>query len=244
MQQECIVLPGAVGVFVQAFLLAACIAILVMKKLHEGPKRTWRDFTLDSSKQILGSGWMHILNLICAMILGEETKGADECSWYFINIAVDDTVGVAVEFMLVALVTRLFGFQTGEYGSSKEVDRGMYLEQLVIWLLILSATKGYMLLIMINASGPLINLSNALLAPFAGEPMVKLVVVMICFPVVLNSFQMWVTDSFIKRKEATDDPSEVLAPNPKSHAADAAAGGGSQTAADTKRRHRSDASPA
>jgi len=58
-------------------------------------------FCLDSSKQIAGAGWIHVANMFCAMILGKVAKRGDQCEWYWIEIMLDTTLGVAVEYYLL-----------------------------------------------------------------------------------------------------------------------------------------------
>ncbi|KAF4648419.1 hypothetical protein FOZ61_002714 [Perkinsus olseni] len=151
-EPECQLFPGYFGYFVQLALFTICALSLVLKKYKEGSGvRTWWEFLLDSSKQGLGSAWIHCLNLIFATKLHEET-GGDPCDWYWINIMVDVLIGTGINYILLKLITEhiiplLFGdniargFISGDYGNSvhhgrqwqtKGTNWGNYLKQLVI----------------------------------------------------------------------------------------------------------------
>merc|ERR1719221_2259642 len=101
---HCAVLPGLFGVLVQGLLFGFSVAVLGLKFWRDSSGRTARQFALDSSKQIAGAGWTHCLNLLCAWVLGRLTAEGDQCAVYWIEIMVDTTIGVAVEFYLLQLL--------------------------------------------------------------------------------------------------------------------------------------------
>lgn len=81
-EPECQLFPGYFGYYVQlgnnnninmyicyccSALFSICGLSLILKKYKEGNSvRTWWEFLLDSSKQGIGSSWIHCLNLIFA----------------------------------------------------------------------------------------------------------------------------------------------------------------------------------
>ncbi|CAL1142957.1 unnamed protein product [Cladocopium goreaui] len=163
---------------------------------------------MDSSKQLLGAGWIHVLNLLFAKKLEQqfETSGGDECDWYWINIVVDCTFGVGVTYILLQLSMRFVqsvipeqadDFRTGEYRVNGITDAG----------------KGLMVAFMAVGHSPLLGLAGIALAPFAASPNLKLLVAMIATPFCMNALQFWVTDNFIKKKggmiEEDDDDIEL-----------------------------------
>jgi hypothetical protein len=198
---------------VQAVLFAGCCGVLYVKKRREDAKlgnwsRTWMEFGLDCSKQFAGCGWLHVLNLFFATLQDKMLTGGDQCSWYWINIMVDTTLGTAVEYFLLKVSTAvirkrgLVGFQSGDY----KAENGTFIwtnffKQLAVWLLIVSMMKILMVLVMFLFSGPLLGLAGVVLNPFLKEPALKLLVVMIFFPILMDGFQLWVTDNFIKKRE-------------------------------------------
>jgi len=105
---NCGVLPGVFGVLVQGVLFSVGGLTLILKYYtHERKKkyeyrRSCARFVFDSSKQIAGSFLIHVMNLYLSVDLqGDHT---DECSWYWIEIMVDTTIGVGVEAAINELV--------------------------------------------------------------------------------------------------------------------------------------------
>lgn len=103
-QPECQLL-GPFALFVQAALGAVAISSLVVKRYRETPKRPWKIFTFDVSKQVLGSMLTHVLNLamsmfstvdlIAAVATAASQAKADDgrvpnpCSYYLLNLGID-----------------------------------------------------------------------------------------------------------------------------------------------------------
>jgi len=107
-QTRCGVVPGFFGVLVQGVLFSTSVLALFVKyHTHESKKelvrrRSRARFVFDSSKQIAGSCLIHVMNLYLSVNLqGDHT---DECSWYWIEIMVDTTIGVGVEAAINELV--------------------------------------------------------------------------------------------------------------------------------------------
>lgn len=211
---ECLVLPGLYGILVQALLFSCCVGILYVKKKREDVKlgekaRSTLEFCLDSAKQFAGCGWLHVMNLLFASLQDAVMQGGDQCSWYWINIMVDTTLGTAVEYALLKIVSAIIrkkGYTELRSGDYKVEDGqlvlGNFLRQLGVWLAIVSAMKILMVLVMFIFSGWLLGLAGFILSPFLQTPALKLLVVMIVFPIIMDGFQLWVTDNFIKKRES------------------------------------------
>mmetsp|Transcript_122358 Transcript_122358/g.357165 ORF Transcript_122358/g.357165 Transcript_122358/m.357165 type:complete len:247 (+) Transcript_122358:87-827(+) len=209
---ECVVLPGLYGLFVQGLLFLCCVGVLIFKKVREGAQRTWFEFCLDSSKQFIGAGWIHVTNLVCATALGSRMSKGDECEWYWINIMIDTTLGVAVEYWLLRQITRTLqacladgasDYHSGEYWIGDEFQLRRYVKQLMVWLLVVTLMKLVMVLLILLCQVPLVAIASFLLAPFVQRPWTKLLVVMILTPLCMNVFQFWVVDSFIQKQRAS-----------------------------------------
>merc|ERR1711939_689883 len=170
---------------------------------------------MDSSKQLLGAGWIHVLNLSFAKGLETQFQAADQCEWYWVNIMLDCTLGVAVEYVLMrslmSCIEKTYpgqaeDFETGEYkrqdGSCNPVK---YVKQLFMWLVIVSLMKLSMGLLMALGHNNLVGLAQTVLSPFESDPTIKLFVVMIFTPVCMNVFQFWMVDNFIKKKGKSGD---------------------------------------
>jgi hypothetical protein len=232
--EGCTVLGGPFALVMQGVLFSITVGVLVFKKYREdlasakqgAERRSWYEFGLDGSKQFMGAGWIHVANLLCAILFQERLKGVDECTWYAANIIVDDTLGVFVEYLLLMGVKKVLEMSTWE-SVKKLLDSGSYYEerdgkkvfkpwnyvsQLVVWLLIVTAMKLSMVAFM--TSLPVLEYAfNTMLSPFQSDPRRKLFVVMIVVPVLMNSLQFWVTDNFIKKAHGEEDDNAVpLAP--------------------------------
>jgi len=204
---ECDLMPPGFGVLVQGLLFLVCCLGLVAKKLRD-PHRTWPEFLLDSSKQLSGAGLVHVLNLLCAGAFADRLEG-DACSWYWINIVVDCTVGVGVEYALLLGLMRLLrwllgsgaeDFETGNYGDLGQIHKVRYFKQLLLWWVIVACMKLLMVLCMVLGRGGFLAAAEFALSPVRGSPRLELVAVMIVTPTCMNLLQFWITDNFIKRQ--------------------------------------------
>lgn len=223
--QGCRLLPGFNGLVVQGILMALSFLLLVCKKKIEVKysNRTWSEFALDSSKQVIGSLWLHALNLIIAVQQHKHHEAGDSCDWYWINIVVDCTIGTAVEYGLFILLMRMIlprlfsdktmrGLHSGEYGGCRwsEMQWSYYYKQLAVWLIICSLMKFIVVGIMTFCRSPLISLASIVLSRYDDYPSRKLMIVMIITPLCLNSGQLWVIDNIIKKSERVDEKSKML----------------------------------
>lgn len=107
-QAECHLL-GPFALIVQAALGAMALLTLIWKRYRETPKRPWKIFFFDVSKQVLGSMLTHILNLAMSMlssvaIVNQASQAAAQnselikdkdgrmpnpCSFYLLNLGID-----------------------------------------------------------------------------------------------------------------------------------------------------------
>jgi len=170
------------------------------------------EFLLDSSKQIIASGWIHLLNLACALKLESHYRAdGDECDWYWLNIVLDCTIGVAINYALLQLLTSVASsfipdqagdLRTGEYRDTNGAFvPATYLKQLAVWMLVVSIMKVCMLLLMVFGHTFLLQLAQLVLIPFDASAEAKLFVVMIATPLLMTVFQFWVTDGFISKQQ-------------------------------------------
>lgn len=221
MPHGCKVLPGKLGIAVQGILFFCVIAVLVYKKLKETKRRSWKEFAMDSSKQCFGAGWIHVMNLMCATVEESLMKHGDQCTWYWINIMVDTTLGVAVEYYLLTCLTGLISsafpasagdFQSGDYRDpvTQEFILVKYVKQLALWLVVVTGMKLSMLIVMLMFAASLAAVAGFILRPFMNQPVLKLLVVMILTPFCMNAFQFWIVDNFISKHD--DCESSAVSP--------------------------------
>mmetsp|Transcript_57246 Transcript_57246/g.183958 ORF Transcript_57246/g.183958 Transcript_57246/m.183958 type:complete len:237 (+) Transcript_57246:107-817(+) len=211
----CGVLGGTFTLFVQGMLMVISVSALAFKFRRDSGGRTFPAFALDSSKQLAGAGWVHCANMLTALILGRvEASGSDACTWYWIEIMTDTTFGVLVELLILQAVT--FGLQKclgsaasscfdGNYfedsGGSHRFLPGTYCKQLAVWLFVVTCMKFCMVALMLKSKSVLVPIASFVLKPVLEDPNLKLMVVMILTPAVMNSVQFWLQDNiFLKFK--------------------------------------------
>lgn len=77
------------------------------KRFSENPKRTWKVWFFDSSKQLSSAGLAHLMNVVVAIFLSEHANGGDSCVWYLINIFIDSTLGMLISILLLSFLNYL-----------------------------------------------------------------------------------------------------------------------------------------
>lgn len=217
--EPCRLLPGAFGLLVQMLLFGCCCGVLCIKKWKEGPSRTWRVFLLDSSKQLMGAGMVHGLNILLSWALHERTSLGDDCDWYWLHIMIDTTLGVLIEVCLLRVLTyaveTLTGnykdFRSGQYtNAAGEIVVGRYLRQLAIWLTCAALMKIAITGLLYVMDTEAVSAARFVLGSVREAPRLKLVLVMIVTPLCMNAFQLWVTDSYIKAHDSEDGEDAFL----------------------------------
>jgi|688.fasta_scaffold922110_2 hypothetical protein len=157
---------------------------------------------MDTSKQALGAGILHMLNLAVAEAIGEMDESSNKCTWYFLNFSLDTFLGIGLCYLLLRAMENWLArfeelaFKTGFYGDPPSWRSWSY--QAWIWLLIVILMKTVCVISIFLLSEPLAFFGDLLLAPFAISAELELVMVMIIIPVICNSLVFWVTDSYLK----------------------------------------------
>lgn len=156
---------------------------------------------LDISKLLVCQGTQHSVNLLVSWKIG--ANNGLECEWYVINLFIDTAFGVAIQFILyIILLKALEGtpnsFETGNYYVNNEFSPKEYIYQMFVWVSIVFISKlisfGSILVFysLLNEAGIFI------LGPLLAYPKLKLLFVMVILPTILNLFQFWFTDNFLK----------------------------------------------
>jgi hypothetical protein len=200
---------------VQLLLALAAVASLWWKRWREHPQRTFATWFLDVSKQALGAGYAHVLNMGIAAVISTNIRGdsvlEDQCAWYGMSYLIDTTLGLLLAILGLQYVERL----ANQYQWRPLMHSGVYVGdtalyhwtcQVGMWLFILIITKLILYLFMWLFSNPLAWIGTVLFAPFSGYKHVELLFVMIVFPGLLNVIYFWIADSYLK---AADDQTEA-----------------------------------
>ena len=211
LQKDRCELFGLVGYIVQGILAIAALLTLIIKRCQEKPKRPWKVWWFDVSKQVIAALVLHIVNLILSSWLTNDEDISDECVWYFVTLFLDCTLGAFLSYILmwvvdgIAIVGNCKYIKSGLYfeeyvkdGKRKfKLIKKMYFAQLTVWLVITIINKLLLLAFVKIAKKFWENFGNFILTPFTNAN-VKLVVVMIIFPVILNALYFWVSDNILK----------------------------------------------
>jgi len=211
---------GGFGFLIQAILGAAAFSVLILKRYLEKPRRPWKIWFYDVAKQIISSLVLHLFNLIISAVLSDDENDADACVWYFVTVVLDCTLGAFLSYIFMWLVDGIVSsseleiLKTGLYyeeymeGNKKcyKLKWKKYGAQLGVWLVVTLIVKLILLIMLKICKLFLVNLGGFFLSPFSNAK-VRLVMVMIIFPVLLNALYFWVVDNILKLKES--DKGEV-----------------------------------
>ena len=209
---------GGFGFLIQAILGAAAFSILIVKRFVEKPRRPWKIWFYDVAKQIISSLVLHLFNLIISAVLSNDENDADACVWYFVTVVLDCTLGAFLSYIFMWLVDGIVSsseleiLKTGLYyeeymeGNKKcyKLKWKKYGAQLGVWLVVTLIVKLILLIMLKICKLFLVNLGGFFLSPFSNAKL-RLVMVMIIFPVILNALYFWVVDNILKLKESDKD---------------------------------------
>jgi hypothetical protein len=211
--KECQVLGDFFGFIVQGVLFGICCSVLLAKWYFEKPRRLFRIFMLDSSKQIAGAGVIHCLNMACAMLFVQILEDtADECAWYWVNIMLDTTFGVLVCYVLLKMSERLFGYDSGKYGKGNDTginwqenpDYWTWAHQITVWCCIVCLMKLVVVVIMFVWAN-FWEWAAIACTHWIKDIRTRLIFVMVFTPTCMNIFQFCATDQFIKFTKKTEE---------------------------------------
>ncbi|KAL7413066.1 vacuolar membrane protein-domain-containing protein [Mrakia frigida] len=139
---------GGTGLMVQALMGVLVIATLLVKRSLEHPKRPWKIWALDNSKQFLGQAIVHASNILISTFPAPSstpllsTSSSDSrtsfilttrpqpspslppnpCSLYFLNVLIDTTFGV----ILIAYLLKLSRYVFVDKLQLEGFDMGVY----------------------------------------------------------------------------------------------------------------------
>ncbi|KAG6053135.1 hypothetical protein E4U17_005001 [Claviceps sp. LM77 group G4] len=221
-------LVGSFALFVQATLGALALLSLVYKRYRERPQRPLKIWFFDVSKQVFGSGLVHVANIFMSMltsgkfsikldsnaataatkIRSDSSYVPNPCSLYLLNLGIDTTFGIPILIILLKIITGIVAFtplgkpsesiQSGHYGHPPNAS--WWLKQSVIYFCGLFGMKICVLLIFVLM--PWISkVGDWALGWTEGNEKLQIAFVMMIFPLVMNGLQYYIIDSLIKEKE-------------------------------------------
>ena len=206
---QCKLLDGMFGYLIQLGLCVVAICVLIGKYIliekRERPLDVWMK---DVSKQIIGLSVAHLWNMLFAMVLatnnGNNLEG-DECSAYFVNYLIDNTIGTLLNCLMIYLLNKL----VNEYRDELiYLDTGVYsagikawFYQLCAWIAIIVGVKCLLFgTIIYPLRTVLLDCGNWLMRPIVNNNNLELIIVMVIVPLICNIFQFVLQDLYLRHK--------------------------------------------
>ncbi|KAH9983530.1 vacuolar membrane protein-domain-containing protein [Russula compacta] len=195
-------LLGPTALVVQGLLGVLVISSLLFKRQREKPKRLWRIWLFDVSKQVVGQMFVHGVNVFISDV-GSARSSGNACVFYFLNILIDTTLGVGVIYLTLHLLTWFFstklqlkGFQSGQYGSPPSLSH--WARQAAVYVVSLTSMKLLVVLLLASWSSELLDIGAWLLSWLGNGDTAQVVFTMGLFPIFMNVLQFWLIDSIVK----------------------------------------------
>eukprot|EP00927_Polykrikos_kofoidii_P025342 TRINITY_DN22787_c0_g1_i2.p1 TRINITY_DN22787_c0_g1~~TRINITY_DN22787_c0_g1_i2.p1 ORF type:complete len:390 (+),score=43.55 TRINITY_DN22787_c0_g1_i2:73-1170(+) len=209
----CQLLSTSFGWWLQAILGFLCFVSLFGKRFTDRVRRPWKIWFFDTSKQGLSALVVHFLNIVLSMAFGEFLSvDADPCNWYWINLTLDDTLGLAIQFILLRSLQCVYRSKfvnrpelalSGEYGDPP--DSKIYVRQLLDWQGLIVVQKSFLAVLVVRFTVGVTDVAEVLLGWLDPHPRAKLVIVMVVTPLTMNVFALWVADNFLKSENSLPD---------------------------------------
>lgn len=177
------------------------ISSLLFKRQGEKPKRPWRIWLFDVSKQIVGQMFVHGVNVFVSAV-GSTRSSGNACVYYFLNILLDTTLGVYAIYITLFFLTwyfteklKLKGLRSGQYGSPPSLN--YWVRQLAIYVVSLTSMKLFVIAV-VAFWDALSDIAAWLLSWLGNGDTAQVIFTMGLFPIFMNIIQFWVIDSIIK----------------------------------------------
>ncbi|KAI9323348.1 vacuolar membrane protein-domain-containing protein [Dichotomocladium elegans] len=203
-ESQCRLLDGF-AILVQLTLVLTALFALLVKRWRERPQRPFRIWTLDVSKQFIGAGMVHLLNLGISYMASHQDgrEPTNLCVWYFLSLLIDTTAGIVLFWFWLRMLERM----------AIAVDKTVYLDsygppplpsmlqqwsvQTSLFLIATLLTKICIYGVFV-AIPQLFVFGDWVLHLLPDDAHHQVVFVMFVFPLVMNAFQFCVVDSIVK----------------------------------------------
>ena len=204
----CTLLSNFYGYLMQLTLGVVTFSTLLLKRHVEFPKRNYKVFIYDVSKQAISGIVAHFMNLLFAYRLTNKfTEQKDECQVYFINFFCDVIFGLPISYLFIKIINycaKKYEYSyliSGNYPENHRIISKEYIAQLIIWILIVISYKVIVLYtILIPGWSSWTSFGKFIITSLTINPNIELFIVMVLFPLIFNITQYWVTDIFLKGK--------------------------------------------
>lgn len=227
---------GPFAILVQGALGALALLSLVYKRWRERPQRPIKIWAFDASKQVFGTLLLHLANLLMSMFSAGEIQaqlakaaaksvgagdGEDEnwrpnpCSFYLLNLGIDTTIGIPILILILKVLT-VGASKTPLANPPESIKSGWYgdppratwwLKQSIIYFLGLLGMK-ICVFIIFELCPWIVVVGDWALKWTEGNTALQIAFVMLIFPLIMNAFQYYVIDTFIKKKPDAEEPKQ------------------------------------
>ncbi|KAJ7228262.1 vacuolar membrane protein-domain-containing protein [Mycena pura] len=196
-------LLGPTALIVQALMGVLVVLSLVYKRHREKPMRPWRIWLFDVSKQAVGQMFIHGVNVLVSDLVSHYTSN-NACVFYFLNILIDTTLGIAFIYVVLRLLTYFMteklhfkGYESGMYGTPPAFK--YWLRQATLYVCALCTMK-FMVIGLLALFPGLFTLGAWLLSWTYTEKgdALQVIFTMGVFPIIMNIIQFWLIDSIVK----------------------------------------------
>ncbi|KAG5518242.1 hypothetical protein PMAC_003038 [Pneumocystis sp. 'macacae'] len=156
----------------------------------------------DVSKQVIGAGVIHTLNVLISDIIGfnEKEKGfSNPCVWYLLNILTDTTVGIPILWLMLRIIGKVCNFMGCIGTKSGDYDGD---PPRITWFIYIIGLISMKILIIPILKIPILdNTANWLLSWTISQEKLQIFFTMFFIPLIMNILQYWVIDTIIAKKQ-------------------------------------------
>ncbi|EGF98913.1 uncharacterized protein MELLADRAFT_76003 [Melampsora larici-populina 98AG31] len=199
-------LLGPFALAIQGLMACIVLGSLLVKRHREKPKRKYRIWTADVSKQVIGQAFVHSLNILIAASIASLPSKGNPCALYFMNIFIDTTLGVFILLLILRFLTHLLSVLLRLPPASMGLASGTYprpfliswLKQLGLYLIALALLKLTVVAMFYVGGETLIRFGDRLIEAVSPNAKVQVVIVVMVGPTILNVLQFLLIDSFIR----------------------------------------------
>ncbi|KAK2762832.1 hypothetical protein FQN54_001007 [Arachnomyces sp. PD_36] len=204
-------LLGPFALVVQAALGGLALLSLVYKRWRERPQRPVKVWAFDASKQVFGSGLLHLANLVMSIFSADQTSltaksQTNPCSFYLLNLGIDTTIGIPILILILRVVNYAAqltplanppeSIESGNYGDPP--SGVWWLKQSFIYFIGLLGMKACVFFL-IQVLPFIVEVGDWALKWTEGNTAMQIFFVMLLFPVIMNAVQYYIIDIFIKK---------------------------------------------
>lgn len=194
---------------IQGFMGMIAMSILLLKRQKENPKRPFKIWALDATKQVIGQIMVHCMNVALSYIriFENSEKETNPCIWYFLNLLLDTTIGIFVLMFYMYIMSKIVKLlrithcESGYYGDNPDKPLiSAWIKQSIIFILCLCSMK-LTVIIIINKVPVFMKFGHFVIGMVSKNGHIQVIFDMLILPLTMNAIQFWFIDKIIKSDE-------------------------------------------